>query len=164
MSKQFLIFLWFSLAASIFFVQNNYAMGHSPIIASINQYHSDKNVPIADSAAVRNEVMSIINKVINASSTFDIDVVANLYSPNAVVADEEPPFSWNGPTAGVQWVNTVEKTCKDFKLKDLKGKIGRVSVYLQTDESIYVVVPVDYTGQIKGDPFEEDGAFTFVFR
>lgn len=117
-----------------------------------------------DSAAVRRSVTSIINTVIKASGSFDIESVADLYAPNAVVADEEPPFSWNGPTAGVQWVNTVQKTCKDLKLKGLKGKIGRINVYLQTDESIYVVVPVSYTGEIRGEPFEEDGAFSFIFR
>jgi hypothetical protein len=118
----------------------------------------------ADSASNRNEVMQIINTVIKASSTFDVNAVTELYTPNAVVADEEPPFSWNGPTAGVQWISTVEKTCKDYKLKNFRAKIRDVSVYLQTEESIYVVVPVDYTGDIKGDHFDEEGAFTFIFR
>ena len=119
---------------------------------------------VADSESNRDEVMKIINVVIKASSTFDVNAVTDLYTPNAVVADEEPPFSWNGPTAGVQWVSTVEKTCKDFKLKNFRAKIRDVSVYLQTEESIYVVVPVDYTGEIKGDRFDEEGAFTFIFR
>jgi ketosteroid isomerase-like protein len=156
MSKQLLTFLWCSIVVTAFLAQPGYAnaVEHPP----------GKNAPVADSAAARVAVIDIINTVIKASSTFDIDAVANLYTPNAVIADEEPPFSWNGPTAGVQWVNTVEKTCKDYKLKDFKGKIGQISVYLQTDESIYVVVPVDYTGQIRGDRFDEEGAFTFVFR
>ncbi len=108
--------------------------------------------------------MNIIKAIIKASSNFDINAVADLYAPNAVVADEMAPFSWNGTTAGVQWVNVVEKTCKNYKLKEFKGEIGKIAVYIQTDESIYVVVPVDFTGQIKGEPFEEGGAFTFVFR
>ncbi|MGZ3750243.1 MAG: YybH family protein [Mucilaginibacter sp.] len=156
MSKKSSTILWFGLAAVAFFVQIDYAKG------GVNNTVPKKLT--TDSAGARTTVISIIKKVVEASSTFDIDAVADLYTPNAVVADEEPPFSWNGPTAGVQWVNTVEKTCKDVKLKGFKGKIGHISVYLQTDESVYVVVPVDYTGQIKGDPFEEDGAFTFVFR
>jgi len=117
-----------------------------------------------DSVAARKEIVSIINAVINASGSFDVKAVADFYTPNALVADEEPPFSWNGPTAGVQWVNTVEKTCKDLKIKRFKGKIGRISVYLQSEESVYVIVPVDYVGEMKDQSFEEDGAFTFVFR
>ncbi|MDB5025234.1 MAG: hypothetical protein JWP78_2989 [Mucilaginibacter sp.] len=164
MSKQFLTILCFGMAASTLSVETGSAKGYSNIIARADPCRSDKSIPLSDSAAARNEVMNIITAVVNASGTFDINAVANLYTPNAVIADEEPPFSWNGPTAGVQWVNTVEKTCKEYKLKGFKGQIGRVSVYLQTEESIYVVVPVDYTGEIKGDHFEEGGAFTFVFR
>lgn len=124
----------------------------------------DHTKNIADSASNRNEVIQIINTVIKASSTFDVNAVTDLYTPNAVVADEEPPFSWNGPTAGVQWISTVEKTCKNLKMKNFRAKIRDISVYLQTEESIYIVVPVDYTGQIKNDYFDEEGAFTFIFR
>ncbi len=162
MSKQFLTILFLNMAAIMFFIQNGYAANSKNIVTSCN--YSDKNFPVVDSASNRNTVLDIINTVVKASGTFDIDAVANLYTPNAVVADEEPPFSWNGSTAGVQWVSTVEKTCKDIKLKGFKGQIGQISVYLQTDESIYVVVPVNYSGEIRGDHFEEDGAFTFVFR
>jgi ketosteroid isomerase-like protein len=162
MSKQFSATLWFSLAVSIVLVQPGYSKSNS--IARNTPNYCGKIMQASDSATARAEVMNVINAVIKASGTFDISAVANLYTPNAVIADEEPPFSWNGPTAGVQWVSVVEKTCKDYKLRDFKGKIGRINVYLQTDESIYVVVPVNYTGQIRGENFEEEGAFTFVFR
>jgi ketosteroid isomerase-like protein len=125
---------------------------------------TDKADTAIDSAAARKTIVGIINIVVSASSSFDINAVANFYTPNALVADEEPPFSWNGPTAGAQWVNAVEKTCKDFKIKKLKGKIGHISVYLQDGESIYLVVPAVYSGEVKDQPFEEEGAFTFVFR
>ena len=159
MSKQFLTFLCSGLVMLIFAVQTGYA----------NELKNDQSpginsIAISDSAAARNEIIQIINTVIKASGTFDINAVANLYTPNAVVADEEPPFSWNGPTAGVQWISTVEKTCKDLKLKNFRGKIRDINVYLQTDESVYVVVPVDYSGTIKNDHFDEEGAFTFIFR
>ena len=117
-----------------------------------------------DSIATRKTIIAIINTVINASVNFDISAVGNFYTPNALVADEEPPFSWNGPTAGAQWINTVEKTCKDLKIKKLKGRMGRINVYLQSDESIYVIVPATYSGEVKEQSFEEEGAFTFVFR
>jgi len=117
-----------------------------------------------DSITTRKTLISIINTVVAASGSFDITPLADLYTPNALVADEQPPFSWNGPTAGAQWVNSIEKACHELKIKKLKGKIGHINTYLQSDESVYVVVPVDYTGEIKGDSFEEEGAFTFVFR
>src|SRR5947208_3164179 len=100
MTRQLLTILWLNLAALVLIVPAGYAKGNHPV------------TPI-DSAATRAEVLKIVNTVIKASGTFDIDAVANLYTPNALIADEEPPFSWNGSTAGVQWVSTVEKTCKE---------------------------------------------------
>jgi len=143
-------------------------------VAALSQHRSyAKTMPLrmtchadsaSDSVATRKSLIVIINKVVEASSSFEISAVGNLYALNATVADEEPPFSWNGPTAGAQWVNAVEKTCKDLKIKKLKGRVGHISIYLQTGESVYVIVPATYSGDIHGDPFEESGAFTFVFR
>jgi hypothetical protein len=162
MNKRLLTIVCFSLVLAITFAQNGIA-GEKPGIIRIKN-KKDRHVSPADSTAARTTVMGIIKEVIKASGSFNMNAVADYYAPNAVVADEEPPFSWNGPTAGAQWISAVEKACKDLKLEEFNGKVGRVTIYLQTDESIYVVVPVDYTGEIHGEPFEEDGAFSFVFR
>jgi ketosteroid isomerase-like protein len=111
------------------------------------------------------EVMEVVTAAINSLNTFNIDAVANLYTPNAVVADDEPPFSWNGPTAGVQWVNAVERVCKENHLTKLKGSIANVSVYQQSTDNVYIIVPVNYTGNLPGKAsFEAEGAFAFVLR
>lgn len=162
MNKRLVTIVCFSLALATLFVQNGIA-AEKPGIIIIQNKKGHSVLPV-DSAAARATIMGIIKEVIKASGSFNMGAVADYYAPNAVVADEEPPFSWNGPTAGAQWISAVEKACKDLKLKEFNGRIGRVSIYLQTDESIYVVVPVDYTGEIHGEPFEEDGAFSFVFR
>ncbi|MDF2433657.1 MAG: hypothetical protein JWP44_3288 [Mucilaginibacter sp.] len=111
------------------------------------------------------EVMDVVTKAINSLNSFNIDDVANLYTPNAVVADDEPPYSWNGPTAGVQWVNAVEQSCRDFKITKLKGYIEPVTVFQQNADNVYIVVPVSYTGNLphKGH-FSAQGAFAFVLR
>ena len=111
------------------------------------------------------DVMAIITKVIYSLNNFNIDDVANLYTPNALVADDEPPYSWNGPTAGVQWVNAVEQVCKENKLTKLKGSIEPIIVYQQNADNVYVVVPVSYSGVLPGKAhFNSKGAFTFVLR
>jgi len=111
------------------------------------------------------DVMAVISKAVYSLNNFDIDVVANLYTPNASIADDEPPYSWNGPTAGVQWVNAVEQVCKDNKLTKLKGSIEAISVFQQNADNVYVVVPVSYSGLLPGKAhFNSKGAFTFVLR
>ncbi|MDB5131990.1 MAG: hypothetical protein JWR02_1739 [Mucilaginibacter sp.] len=111
------------------------------------------------------DVMDVITAVVYSLNNFNIEAVANLYTPNAVIADDEPPYSWNGPTAGVQWVNAVERACKDNRLTKLKGSIESVNVFQQSSDNIYLVVPVTYTGSLPGKVhFKAGGAFTFVLR
>jgi hypothetical protein len=113
---------------------------------------------------IKPEVLEIVNAVLQASYTFKIEKVSEFYTPNAVISDEQQPFSWAGPLAGVQWINSVQKAVKDFKIKDFKVNVKRIKVFQQTEEIAYLVVPVEYTGTINGDPFDEEGAFSFVLR
>ncbi len=111
------------------------------------------------------DVMGVVSVAIYSLNKFDIDAVANLYTPNATVADDEPPYSWNGPTAGVQWVNAVEQACKDNRITRLKGSIEPVNVFQQNGGNVYIIVPVDYIGTLPGRAtFEAHGAFAFVLR
>ena len=111
------------------------------------------------------DVMDVISTAIYATNDFNIDAVANLYTPNAIIADDEPPYSWNGPTAGVQWINAVEMACRENKISKLKGSIELVTVFQQNGDNIYVVVPVSYTGNLPGKRhYAANGAFNFVLR
>ena len=111
------------------------------------------------------DVMAVVKTVIDASNTFNVQAVANLYTPNAVVADDEPPYSWNGLTAGIQWVNSVEKAVKDNHITKFKGRMEQVNVYQQAVENVYVIVPVTYSGDLPGHShFSAKGAFAFVLR
>jgi ketosteroid isomerase-like protein len=137
---------------------------NAAVIAMPLQAAKKLSPPLGDTVLYP-EAMEIIVSVINASAAFNIDAVANLYAPNAVVSDEEPPFAWNGPTAGVQWVNAVEKAAKQLKIGSLKVIIKQASVFQQTEESVYVIVPAEYRGRLPDNGlFEEKGAFTFVMR
>ena len=111
------------------------------------------------------ELMDIIKTVVYATDKFNINAVADLYTPNAVVADNEPPYSWNGPTAGIQWINAVEKACKDIHLTKFKATLDEVSYYQHNENNAYVIVPVSYSGNLPGKKdYSAQGAFTFVFR
>ena len=111
------------------------------------------------------EVLEVIRLVINAANKFNVEALADLYTPNAVIADDEPPYSWNGPTAGIQWLNAVEQACKENRLTNLKGRMDRINVCQHNDGNVYIVVPVSFTGNLPGRrEFSAVGAFTFVLR
>lgn len=146
------------LASSfLLFISGGVAVAKTSVIRSAAITVKD-TVPNAD-------VMEVVRKAIYAANTFNSQAVANLYTPNAVVADDEPPYSWNGPTAGVQWIDAVEQAVKEYKISKFKGEIEPVKVYQQTADNAYVVVPVNYTGGLPGHGhFTARGAFTFVLR
>jgi len=136
----------------------------SVVVSKGNDGYLRTDQPVVKDTTIDPKVRHIIELVVKASSSFDIDDIANLYTPNAVVMDKEPPYSWNGPTAAVQWVYAVERTVKQLKYSHFKGTLEPIKVCQQNSEMVYVVVPVTYTAQTPGDPFEERGAFAFVLR
>jgi len=153
----------FGLLIPVLFVQpcsagiKCYSMHHSKTMGEEQQVVRDTLVPA--------EVLDIVTAVIKASSSFNLQSVADLYTPNAVIADDEAPYSWAGPTAGIQWVNAVEKACKINGITKLTAEILPVNVFQQSNEDVYVVVPVSYTGNQPGKQhFAVKGAFTFILR
>jgi len=164
MNKNRLLISVVALLAAIAFGQicDAKSTGNGPYNKGTGTYTGD--VALTDTIPPA-EVVDIVTAVIYSINTFNIEKVADLYTPNAVVADDEPPYSWNGPTAGVQWVNAVEQACKDNRLTKLKGIIETINDFHQTAENVYVVVPVTYAGDLPGRRiFKVEGAFTFVLR
>jgi ketosteroid isomerase-like protein len=131
----------------------------------LHPLHINREIITTTDTIPNADVMEVVRKAIYAANDFNVQAVANLYTPNAVVADDEPPYSWNGPTAGIQWVNAVEKAVKEFRITKFIGAIEPVKVYQQNADNVYLVVPVNYTGDLPGHAhFSARGAFTFVLR
>jgi ketosteroid isomerase-like protein len=138
-------------------VQSCYATGLGVKINSRTAFQTDSIPPP--------EVMEAVEAAIYACNNFKIESVAGLYTPNAVVTDDEPPYSWNGPTAGIQWINSVENACKELHITKLKATINPVNIFHQSADNVYLVVPVSYTGNLPGKAkYTARGAFTFVLR
>src|SRR5882757_6629846 len=123
MIKKNLFISAFSLVIAAQFAQTCFAAETGKSTCNINLKVKGYEVRLRDTVPPAG-VMEVVNTAINSLNNFNIDAVANLYTPNALVADDEPPYSWNGPTAGVQWVNAVERVCKENHLSRLKGSIA----------------------------------------
>jgi len=164
MEKNIRLISAFSLLAVTLFVQICDAKQTGEVVYNKNIETHSYHIRLTDTLPP-SEVMNIVSSVIYSLNSFNINQVADLYTPNAVIADDEPPYSWNGPTAGIQWVNAVEQVCKDNRLTKLKGVITNINVFQQTADNVYLVVPVIYTGNLPGkQSFISKGAFTFVLR
>jgi len=163
MVKRFRFLLAFGLLTALLLVNTYHANANKIRFEPHAKLHSS-TISVIDTIPP-SDIMDVVTAAINAVNSFDISAVADLYTPNAVVADDEAPYSWNGPTAGVQWVNAVEKACKDNRITKLKGVIEPINVYQLSADNCYVVVPVNYTGNLPDKQrFSVKGAFTFVLR
>src|SRR5258708_14699164 len=149
MTKNILFISAFSIFTAILFVQICHAKEKSwnHCLESGGTYTRTTvltdTVPPAD-------VMDIVTTVVYSLNTFHIEKDADLYTPNSVILENEPPYSWNGPTAGIQWVNAVERVCKENRLTKLKGSIETINVFQQSADNFYIVVPVSFTGDMPG--------------
>jgi ketosteroid isomerase-like protein len=163
MVKRFRLLLAFGLTTASLFVVVHHANANG-IHCEVNAKPNMHLCSIIDTVPPQ-DIMNVVTAAITAVNSFDIAAVADLYTPNAVVADDEAPYSWNGPTAGVQWLNALEKVCKDNRLTKLKSAIQPINVYQLAADNCYVVVPVNFTGNLPGKQrFSVKGAFTFVLR
>jgi hypothetical protein len=157
MTKNILLILTIGFITSHLLVQPVYAKGAGVTTGNHSAFRVDSVPPP--------EIIDVIQIVISATNNFNIESVAGLYTPNAVVADDEPPYSWNGPTAGIQWVNSVEKACKELRMTKFKAFIEPATIFHQSADNVYLVVPVSYTGTLPGKArYTVKGAFTFVLR
>jgi ketosteroid isomerase-like protein len=163
MVKRFHFLLAFSLLTVILFFKI-YPASASKVHVEWHPKFDSKSRKVADTIPP-SDVMDVVTTAIDAIKSFDITAVADLYTPNAVVADDEAPYSWNGPTAGVQWINAVQKACKDNHVSKLRGDIEPVNFYQLSADNCYIVVPVSFTGNLPGKQrFAVKGAFTFILR
>lgn len=164
MTKRKRLNLGIALLLGTLFLQMQVAKANRNKISYKTKAFKTKVAFVADTLPPA-DVMEVISTIVYATDNFNIEAVANLYTPNALVADDEPPYSWNGPTAGVQWVNAIEKACKENSITKLKGTIGAVAVFQQNGDNIYLDVPVSYNGNMPGKRhFSTRGTFNFVLR
>ena len=105
-----------------------------------------------------------IQTVIRATNTGKTAALADLYTSDAVVVDEEAPFIWNGAGAGVAWFDQVSKAFQQMKMTGFKAAAGPASEYERDGRNAYVIVPLTLTGTAGKKAFRETGTFTFTLR
>ncbi|MDQ2839932.1 MAG: nuclear transport factor 2 family protein [Acidobacteriota bacterium] len=110
------------------------------------------------------EAARVVRSAILAVNTGDLKAVANLYTPDAMIVDEDAPYVWTGSGAGGAWLQVVGKATSEAGLTGFKGELGAIHYSDSTRNAAYVVVPVTYTGLKTGKRYREEGAFSFALQ
>lgn len=120
-------------------------------------------VPTAFAAPAASDPAALapVHRFITSVNAGDMKAAASVFTPDATIIDEFPPFLWHGhPVAG--WSRDYDSFAKAAGM--VPGKITLAApTGLQTVAGrAYAVIPAEIALTVKGKPTTEDGSFTFV--
>jgi ketosteroid isomerase-like protein len=131
------------------------------VIVALGLFLSLPAVAIADQppSSVMAPVQTFL-AITQGQSTADLDA---LFTPDAVVIDENDPYVWRGPHAASQWWARVKKTMDAMKVSTLHAVAGPALEYVQSGDKAYLVLPLTLSGGSGAHAFTETGTLTFTF-
>ncbi|HYL27472.1 MAG TPA: DUF4440 domain-containing protein [Candidatus Nitrosotalea sp.] len=124
-------------------------------------------VPLAADAAPAvppAPILKLASAVIAAANADNVAGFAGLYTADAVVVDENPPFVWRGAGAGAAWWNAVRAIAKKMKLTHIKAINVRIGEFRESATDAYLVESMTVAGLMNGKPFAESGTQTYTFH
>jgi len=109
-------------------------------------------------------ILNLANAVIRAANTDDPSGLAGLFTSDATVVDENPPFVWRGADAGTAWWRVVDAVMQKIKMTHLQAVNVRLGEFRQSAGNAYLVQAMTITGVTGSRPFAESGTMTFTFH
>ncbi|MGB6520503.1 MAG: nuclear transport factor 2 family protein [Candidatus Cybelea sp.] len=109
-------------------------------------------------------ILKLANAVITATNTDDAAALAGLFTDDAVVVDENPPFAWRGAGAGVAWWHVVDAVTRKAQMQHVKAVNVRLGEFRQSATDAYLVQALTVTGVAGAKPFAEAGTMTYTFH
>jgi ketosteroid isomerase-like protein len=108
-------------------------------------------------------VMKPVKAVIAAAKSADPAAISALYSSDAIVVDDWPPYEWTGAAAGSQWLSDVSEWTKwSHKVATFKGVPAIVQI--SDNDRAYVVVAARFLSADSKKPWKHEGTLTFTLR
>ncbi len=109
-------------------------------------------------------ILNLANSVIHGTNTDDASALTGLFTDDAVIVDENPPFVWRGAGAGAAWWHVVDAVTWKAKITHLKAINIRLGEFKQSTTDAYMVQAMTITGSANGKPFAESGTLTYTFH
>ena len=108
--------------------------------------------------------MQLANQVLKAADADNATGLSGLYTDDAVIVDENPPFTWRGPAAGAAWWRVVEAVTTKAKITNLKAAKVRIGEFVQTSTDAYLIETMTLSWVSRGKPSTESGTMTYTFH
>ncbi len=109
-------------------------------------------------------MMQPVKNALASLNTSSTKPLAGIYTANTAIVDEFAPYTWNGANAGTTWYADFQKFAKSIGLTNSKGVLLKPTAFEQSGDRVYLVVPVDFGGMMKGKRVTEHGTWTFTLQ
>jgi len=109
-------------------------------------------------------ILKLATAVISAANADDASAFAGLFTGDAVVVDENPPFVWRGAGAGVAWWHVVREVTQKAKLTHVRAIDVRTTEFKQSPTDAYMIQTMTVSGSAGTKPFAEPGTMTYTFH
>lgn len=108
-------------------------------------------------------IVALTQTFLDAANSNDATKFAGMFTSDAVVVDEDAPFTWSGPNAGVAWWKAVQQLIASHKA-GLRVTGDPFSEYRQAGDTAYAIQPLHIAHIVAGITRVQLGTETFTFR
>jgi ketosteroid isomerase-like protein len=108
---------------------------------------------------------ALTRTVIDAANANDPAKLAAIYTDDAVVVDENAPFTWRGASAGTQWWAGVQRAVAKLHLRLHVAALS--PAHFMTDregDDAYVTQHLTISATVNGKTSSEEGTQTYTFH
>lgn len=110
-------------------------------------------------------IAKLVNAVIAGTNADDASAFSGLFTGDAVVVDENAPFTWRGADAGVAWWRVVDAVTRKARISHVRAENVRVGEFKGSATDAYLVQALTVTGVLAGGKsFAEPGTMTYTFH
>lgn len=109
------------------------------------------------------EAVAPVEAVIAAIKSDNAVALSTLYSNNAVIVDEQPPFEWTGPDAGARWLAASSDSKWSRRIARFRAALADIRVD-SSSGSAYVIVAGAFSSANSKEPWQQHGTLTFTLK
>lgn len=109
-------------------------------------------------------IVKLTTAMIRATNANDASALSGLFTHDAVIVDENPPFVWRGAGAAAAWWHVVDAVTQKAKLTHFQAAVNRNGEFRQSATDAYLVQSLTISGLAAGKPFSESGTLTYTFH
>lgn len=107
------------------------------------------------------ELAAALARFVDLVDKGDVPAALAYYLPNASIMEDLAPYHWQGPKAGMDWLNGMASNAEAHGMSNVQMHVGAPTTVLVTGNRGYEVVPGELTYTFKnGDIRHAQGHIT----